>query len=148
MDKRRVWRRDEIVEAEIGSITFEGQGVARVDGTVIFVRGALPGDVVRARLTKVKTSFCEGEAVSIVRPSAWRVEPRCRHVGVCGGCVCQGLRYDKQLAYKAANVRESLERIGGLSLDVRPRSVWLIPGAIATRWSSPLARPTEPRISD
>lgn len=120
MDKRREWHRDEIVEAEITSLTYEGQGVARVEGMVMFVRGGLPGDVARVRLTKIKRSFAEAEAVAIVKPSPWRVEPRCAHFGVCGGCVSQNLRYDKQLEFKTANVRESLERLGGLSADVRP----------------------------
>jgi 23S rRNA (uracil1939-C5)-methyltransferase len=120
MENRRAWRRDEIVEAQVTSLTYEGQGVARVEGMVIFVRGALPGDTARIRLTKIKKSFAEGQAVAIVSPSPWRVAPRCRHFGVCGGCVSQDLSYEKQLEFKAQNIRENISHLGGLQVDVRP----------------------------
>ncbi len=120
MENKKQGQRDEIVEAEIKSLTFEGQGVARVEGMVIFVRGAIPGDIARVRLTRIKKSFAEGQATAIVRPSPWRVKPRCQHFGVCGGCVSQDMTYEKQLEYKTNGIRESLQHIGGLTTEVLP----------------------------
>jgi 23S rRNA (uracil1939-C5)-methyltransferase len=87
---------------------------------VVFVRGGLPGDTVRARLTKIKRSFAEAEATAILEASPWRVEPRCPHFGVCGGCASQSLSHAKQVEYKTQHVRESLQHIGGLDVEVRP----------------------------
>ena len=114
------WQRDQIVAAEVASLTFEGQGVARVDGMVVFVRGAVPGDLADVRLTKVKRSFAEGEAVAIRRPSSWRMAPLCAHFGVCGGCSSQDLQYAKQVEFKTQQVAESLSHIGGLAAEMLP----------------------------
>jgi 23S rRNA (uracil1939-C5)-methyltransferase len=86
--------------------------VGRHDGFVVFVRGGLPGDTVRARVTKVKRGFAEGVVTDLTVPSASRVPAPCRHFGVCGGCRFQDLAYDAQLAEKARQVRDALVRIG------------------------------------
>ncbi len=108
------------VEAEVASLTFQGRGVARVGRLALFVQGGLPGDVVRVRLTKVKRSYGEGEATALIRASSWRVAPRCRHFGACGGCTLQDLVYPMQLEQKARQVADALAHIGGLEADVRP----------------------------
>jgi 23S rRNA (uracil1939-C5)-methyltransferase len=87
--------------------------VARLDGFVVFVRGALPGDVVRARATKVKRGFAEATRTALLEPGADRVEAPCRHFGVCGGCRFQDYAYPRQLASKEEQVRDALTRIGG-----------------------------------
>ena len=86
--------------------------MGRHDGFVVFVRGGLPGDAVRARVTKVKRGFAEGVVTDLTVPSASRVPAPCRHFGVCGGCRFQDLAYDAQLAEKARQVRDALVRIG------------------------------------
>ncbi len=91
-----------------------------MQGMAVFVRGALPGDVARIRLTKAKKNFAEAEAIKIVTPSPWRVQARCEHFGVCGGCISQDLTYQKQLDFKTQQVKENLQHIGGLDLEVRP----------------------------
>lgn len=113
-------RRDDIIEVDVTDLTFEGQAVGRSGGMVVFVRGAVPGDSARVRLSKIKHSFAEGQAVQITRPSAWRVAARCEHFGVCGGCISQDLDYPQQLEFKRRNVSDALKRIGGLRLDVLP----------------------------
>lgn len=122
MDKLNVatLRRGQRVPLEIASLTHEGQGVARLDGYVVFVRGALPGDQAEVELTKIRRSFAEGQAVNIVRQSPWRVPARCEHFGQTGGCLVQDLAYDKQLEYKTEQVREALTHIGGLNVEVLP----------------------------
>ena len=108
-------RKGEELELSIESLAYGGNGVARHDGFVVFVRGGLPGDRVQARVTKVKRGFAEGFASALLEPGPDRVEAPCRHFGVCGGCRFQDLAYDAQLAQKAQQVRDALVRIGRIS---------------------------------
>ncbi|MGH3065259.1 MAG: 23S rRNA (uracil(1939)-C(5))-methyltransferase RlmD, partial [Gaiellaceae bacterium] len=107
-------RKGEELELSIESLAYGGNGVARHDGFVVFVRGGLPGDRVRARVTKVKRGFAEGLASAVLEPGPGRVEAPCRHFGTCGGCRFQDLAYDAQLVQKAQQVRDALVRIGRL----------------------------------
>jgi len=105
---------DELV-LEIDSLAQGGRGVARADGYVVFVSGGLPGDRVRARLTKAKRGFAEATAVELINPSPDRVPDRCTHEGEpCPGAPWQGLPYERQLQEKASQVDEALRRLGGL----------------------------------
>ncbi len=94
----------------------DGRSVARLDGKVIFVEKAVPGDVADVLLFKNKKSFAEGKAVTIVTPSDKRVDAFCSHFGVCGGCKWQSMDYTWQLHYKQKQVEDALQRIGGLEL--------------------------------
>jgi 23S rRNA (uracil1939-C5)-methyltransferase len=91
----------------------EGKSVARLDGLVLFVRGGIPGDDVRVRLTRIRKNYLEGTVVDIITPSDMRMEPRCRYFGTCGGCTWQQLDYPAQLSFKRQLVSDALERIGG-----------------------------------
>ena len=89
--------------------------MARANGYVVFVSGALPGDRVQARLTTAKRDYAEAQTVALVRPGADRVADRCRHDGEpCPGAPWQGLAYERQLAHKQEQVSDALTRIGGL----------------------------------
>ncbi|MDQ3890914.1 MAG: 23S rRNA (uracil(1939)-C(5))-methyltransferase RlmD [Actinomycetota bacterium] len=107
--------RNEELELHVDSLAYGGNGVARLDGFVVFVRRALPGDTVRARVTKVKRSHAEAVALEVVAPGAARVPAPCAHYPACGGCRFQDLAYEAQVEAKAGQVRDALERIGGLS---------------------------------
>jgi 23S rRNA (uracil1939-C5)-methyltransferase len=107
--------KDQELELRIDSLAYGGNGVARLNGFVVFVRRGLPGDTVRARVTKVKRSHAEALAVELVEPSPQRVEAPCAHYPACGGCRFQDLAYEAQLAAKAAQVRDALTRIGGFA---------------------------------
>jgi 23S rRNA (uracil1939-C5)-methyltransferase len=108
-------RRGELLEVEIDSLAFGGRGVARAGGLVVFVSGALPGDRVRAEVTKGKKRFAEARAVELLRPGADRVPDACLHGGEpCPGAPWQGLPYERQLAEKSSQVEEALRRIGEL----------------------------------
>src|SRR6478672_7984609 len=109
-----VSRGDEL-ELHIDSLAYGGNGVARLNGFVVFVRRALPGDTVRAQVTKVKRGFAEATAVDVLVPGADRVVAPCPHFGVCGGCRFQDYAYERQLEAKAAQVRDALIRLGGIS---------------------------------
>ena len=107
--------RGEQLEVEIDSLAFGGRGVARADGLVIFVAGALPGDRVRVEITKAKKRFAEARAVELISPGAERIPDRCTHDGEpCPGAPWQGLDYARQLREKSAQVDEALRRIGEL----------------------------------
>ena len=107
--------REQEVELRIDSLAYGGNGVARLDGFVVFVRRGLPGDIVRARVTKVKRSHAEAVALEVVESGARRVEAPCAHYPACGGCRFQDLAYDAQLEAKAVQVGDALRRIGALS---------------------------------
>jgi 23S rRNA (uracil1939-C5)-methyltransferase len=105
----------------IESMAAEGKCVARVNGLVLFVEGAAPGDVADVSLTRIKTSFLEGSVVTIKKFSDKRTEPFCSHFGLCGGCKWQNLDYATQLQYKQQQVIDNLERLGGLTLpEIKP----------------------------
>lgn len=93
----------------------KGVAVGKTDeGKTVLVSGAVPGDVVHARVKKAKSKYFEAEAAEIVEKSPFRVEPKCIHFGVCGGCKWQNLSYEKQLDFKQEEVYNNIKRIGGI----------------------------------
>ncbi|HEY6016552.1 MAG TPA: 23S rRNA (uracil(1939)-C(5))-methyltransferase RlmD [Gaiellaceae bacterium] len=107
--------RDQELELDVDSLAYGGNGVARHEGFVVFVRRGLPGDRVRARVTKVKRGFAEALATEVVAAGPNRVDAPCAHYPACGGCRFQDLAYDVQVEAKASQVREALRRIGGIA---------------------------------
>lgn len=105
--------RGESLELKVESTGFEGTAVARHDGMVVFVEGAVAGDVVRAQVIKSNKKHLEARVVDVLTPSPMRTRPRCKYFGPCGGCQWQHVRYDAQLEFKRQHVVDSLERIGG-----------------------------------
>lgn len=99
----------------IESLSQDGRGVARRDGKVVFVRGALKGERVTLGRVRTRRSYDEAAVAAILEPAAERVAPRCQHFGVCGGCTLQHLDPEAQLAAKEGALVDVLERIGGLS---------------------------------
>jgi len=108
-------QRDQELELTIDSLAFGGNGVARLDGFVVFVRHGLPGDTVRARVTKVQRRHAEALATEILASGPQRVEAPCAHFPACGGCRFQDLAYESQVATKEQWVRDSLQRLAGLA---------------------------------
>ena len=106
--------RDQELELTIDSLAFGGNGVARLNGFVVFVRRGLPGDTVRARVTKVQRRHAEALATEVLRPSPLRVDAPCLHYPACGGCRFQDLAYEAQVEAKEAQVADALRRIGGI----------------------------------
>ncbi|WP_018231159.1 23S rRNA (uracil(1939)-C(5))-methyltransferase RlmD [Thioalkalivibrio thiocyanodenitrificans] len=107
------------VEVMIESLTHEGRGVARVSGKTVFVDGALPGERVRARYVACHRRYDEAAPVEIIEAAPERVEPRCPHFSVCGGCSLQHMGADAQIQAKQRAVLEVLERVG----RVRPERI-------------------------
>ena len=102
---------DQELDLRIDSLAYGGSGVARANGFVVFVRRGLPGDRVRARVTKVKRNHAEALAVEVLEAGAPRVDAPCKHYPECGGCRFQDLAYEAQAQWKERQVREALERI-------------------------------------
>ena len=94
----------------------EGKALARLDGKVIFISGAVPGDTADVLLTKNKKDWAEGRVLKIKEESKERVTPFCKHFGICGGCKWQMLPYQKQLQYKQQEAEQNLRRIGKIDL--------------------------------
>src|SRR5689334_2727843 len=103
------------LDLEVDALAQGGRGIARANGYVVFVTGALPGDRVRVRLTKTKRAYAEGRTVELLGPSPDRIPDTCTHDGEpCPGAPWQGLDYERQLAEKASQVDEALRRLGKL----------------------------------
>jgi 23S rRNA (uracil1939-C5)-methyltransferase len=98
-------RRGDVLEVVIDDLAFGGEGVGRVDGYVLFVRGGIPGDRLRVRVTETRARYGRAVIESIETPSAQRVAPPCPYFGRCGGCRLQHIAYPAQLAFKAKQVR-------------------------------------------
>src|SRR5438128_2752725 len=106
---------DQELELTIDRLAYGGNGVARLNGFVVFVRRGLPGDTVRARVTKVQRRHAEALATEILRPGPQRVAAPCAHYPACGGCRFQDLAYEAQAESKAGQVADALRRIGGIA---------------------------------
>jgi 23S rRNA (uracil1939-C5)-methyltransferase len=114
-------KKDDIIEVTIESTGFEGKSVARLEGLVVFVEGAIAGDTVKAKVYKTKKKYAEAKMTEIVIPSPQRTAARCKYFGVCGGCKWQHVEYATQLKYKQQHVIDALERIGGFKdLNILP----------------------------
>ncbi len=118
----------QIETAQIADLSHEGRGIAHVEGKVTFIDDALPGEQVEFRRVKRSRNFDEARLERVLTPSADRVEPRCIHFGVCGGCVLQHLLSDKQLSFKEQQLFDALERIG----RVKPQEI--LPPLRADTW--------------
>lgn len=122
MSRRRKKLPIEPVCASIESLSHDGRGVAHVGGKVVFISRALPGEEVMFRYTQRRSKFDLGEAMEILQASPQRIEPRCPHFGVCGGCALQHLSPEDQIASKQTRLLDSLTHLG----KVEPETV-LVP---------------------
>lgn len=118
-------KKQQIVQVEIDKLAFGGAGVGKcvtpeepaANGMVTFVPNTIPGDSIQAALTKIKKNHLEGQLHKILVPSPLRIEPRCKHFGVCGGCTWQNLDYEKQVEFKTTTVKETLVHLGGFTVE-------------------------------
>jgi len=111
----------QVIELDINNFASGGDGVGRWEGRAVFVPGALPGERVKIKVTRVKKSFARGKLEEVLVPSAARIDPQCRNFAACGGCSLQHLEYEAQLAYKRQIVSDALARIGKITgVPVKP----------------------------
>lgn len=109
-------KKNQILEnIQLLSAGAKGVAIGRTEeGKTVMVSGAVPGDLVNAKVKKAKSKYFEAEVSEILEKSPFRVEPKCRHFGVCGGCKWQNLSYEKQLEFKQEEVINNIKRIGGI----------------------------------
>lgn len=107
------FQKNEITTVRIDDISTEGEGIGKVDGFTLFVKDAVAGDVVEARIVKVKKNYAYAKVEKVVTPSPFRVQPKCAYHRQCGGCQLQTLSYEKQLQFKQEKIRNNLIRLGG-----------------------------------
>ena len=115
------YKKGEIIEVEIEKVAFGGAGIGHYDDRIVFINDTVPGDVVKARLTRIKPKYFEARIEEFEQESEMRIAPRCPHFEECGGCALQYLTYEDQLKIKKDQVKEALEHIGGFkSPNVMP----------------------------
>ena len=109
------FKKNDLVTLEITDLGSSGEGIGKVDGYTLFIKDALIGDVIEAKIIKTKKNYGYGRLMTILTPSPARVEARCPQARACGGCQIQPLDYAKQLEYKENKVKELLDRVGKVS---------------------------------
>ncbi len=133
-------QKNDMLELPIQGLTADGQGVGRIGSYAVFVKGALPGEVVRAHTIKANSSYGVAKLVQVLKPSPDRVSPRCPAYARCGGCSLQHLSYEAQLRAKTEQVRDALARLGGFSeIQVQPALGMEEPWAYRNKGSFPVA---------
>ena len=132
MQKTKCYKKNDLVVLEITDLTEEGQGVGKCDGLVFFVKGTVMGDLVEARILKVKKNYAYAKVEKLLKASPYRVTPLCPVAGKCGGCQLQHLSYEKELAWKEDRIAQSLIRIAGISEEeVRKRGEGILGGVLS-----------------
>lgn len=111
----QLFEKNDLITVSIEDIGTDGEGIGKADGFTLFVKDAVVGDVVQARITKAKKQYAYARVEKVLTPSPFRTEPRCPYHRQCGGCQIQALDYGKQLEYKQQKVKNHLIRIGGFS---------------------------------
>ena len=114
-------QKNDIVTADIEDIGVNGEGIGKVDGYTLFIKDAVIGDRVEAKVMKAKKNYGYARLMKILEPSEARVQPRCAFARKCGGCQIQEMSYEQQLAFKERKVRGNLERIGGFAPELLDR---------------------------
>ena len=109
------YEKNDMVTVTIEDVGMEGEGIGKIDGFPLFIKDAVVGDTVEAKIIKRKKNYAYARVEKVVTPSPFRVEPPCKSHRQCGGCQIQALSYDRQLAFKQDKVRNNLLRIGGFS---------------------------------
>ena len=108
-----IYGKNELVDVSISDIGMGGEGIGHVDGYTLFVKDAIPGDTVTARITKAKKNYAYARVEKVTKPSPFRVKPACENAKRCGGCQLMEMDYAAQLKFKEDKVRNNLIRLGG-----------------------------------
>lgn len=137
MDELKGLEKNDVIETDITSMGMEGEGVARVDGKAVFIRGAIRGERVRAKIIATRPKFDVGLLQSVISPSPDRAEPVCPVYGKCGGCDLQHLVYSAQLAFKRERVSDALKKIGGFDVPVEE----VVPSELKYRYRNKISLP-------
>lgn len=113
-----LYEKNQMIRVEITDMGIEGEGIGKIDGFPFFIKDALIGDVVEAKVMKAKKNYAYARLEKVVTPSSFRVEPKCSFARSCGGCQLQAMDYAQQLAFKNRKVRNNMLRVGGFSKEL------------------------------
>ena len=144
-NKEQSLQKNDLITLEITDLTEEGQGVGKKDGLVFFVKDSVMGDLVEARILKVKKNYAYAKVEELLKPSPYRIAPLCPVAGKCGGCQLQHLSYEKELAWKEDRIVQSLIRIAGLSPEEVERKKEGILGGVLSRYRNKAQYPVQSR---
>jgi len=108
-------KKGSITQLRIESAAFEGRGYGKLDGYSVFVKNTAPGDLVEVQIIKKKSKYAEARLLQILEPGEKRIQAKCQHAAVCGGCSWQHMPYSEQILFKSKHVEDHVRRIGGLS---------------------------------
>ncbi|MCD7836766.1 MAG: 23S rRNA (uracil(1939)-C(5))-methyltransferase RlmD [Lachnospiraceae bacterium] len=113
MNRKIEYKKNDLVTVTIEDISNEGEGIGKVDGFTLFIKDAIIGDTVEAKIIKSKKHYAYARLEKVISPSSFRVEPKCKFHRQCGGCQIQAMSYEKQLEFKQQKIKNNLIRIGG-----------------------------------
>jgi 23S rRNA (uracil1939-C5)-methyltransferase len=113
MTKEKMYVKDDILEVTITDIGSDGEGIGKIEGYTLFIKDAVIGDTVRAKIMKAKKNYAYAHLEEVVKPSEYRVEPSCPIARQCGGCQTQSMSYERELLFKQNKVRNNIVRLGG-----------------------------------
>ena len=142
-NKEHSLQKNDLITLEITDLTEECQGVGKKDGLIFFVKDSVMGDVVEARILKVKKNYAYAKVEELLKPSPYRIAPLCPVAGKCGGCQLQHLSYEKELAWKEDRIAQSLIRIAGLSPEEVERKKEGILGGVLSRYRNKAQYPVQ-----
>lgn len=112
-EKARLYKKDDLLTGEITDIGNDGEGIGKIDGYTLFIKDAVIGDKVKAKIMKAKKNYAYAHLEEVITPSKDRVKPRCPIARQCGGCQIQNMSYESQLKFKQSKVRNNIVRLGG-----------------------------------
>lgn len=118
MKENIIYQKNQMIRVEITDMGTDGEGIGKIDGFPFFVKDALIGDVIEAKIIKVKKNYAYARLEKVLTPSSFRVEPKCSFARKCGGCQLQAMDYAQQLSFKNRKVKNNLMRIGGFSEEL------------------------------
>ena len=107
------FKKNDLLTVVIEDMGHDGEGIGKAGGYTLFIKDAVIGDTVEAKIMKAKKNYGYARLMKVLKPSPYRVEPKCPCARACGGCQLQFLSYEKQLEFKKNKVKGNLERIGG-----------------------------------
>lgn len=112
-NENALYAKNQIIHTEITDIGTDGEGIGKIDGFAFFIKDAVIGDIIEAKVMKAKKNYAYARLEKVLSPSPFRAEPKCVFARNCGGCQIQAMSYDKQLEFKESKIRNNLIRIGG-----------------------------------
>ena len=144
-NKEQSLQKNDLITLEITDLTEECQGVGKKDGLIFFVKDSVMGDVVEARILKVKKNYAYAKVEKLLEASPYRITPLCPVAGKCGGCQLQHLSYEKELSWKEDRIAQSLIRIAGLSPEEVESKKEGILGGVLSRYRNKAQYPVQSR---